>query len=153
MDRDKESTCILLRDANLSDGPFVVWLEEVCMKDYAVALWGHWRPSSELADLDLSNHQIIELGGISVGCVALNWSDDCLFLARLFVAPDYRNRGIGAHVLRKVVQLATDKSIPIRLSVLKTNPGTSFYQREGFALEEETTERRKLIKRTSDKDQ
>ena len=126
MDQDTNSDSILLRDAELSDGPLVVWLEEVCMKEYAIALWGHWRPSSKLADLDLSNHQIIEHKGTNVGCVALNWSSDCLFLARLYLAPDCRNRGIGTHVLRKVVQLATLKSIPIRLSVLKTNPAINF---------------------------
>lgn len=141
---------VRLRDAKAADGPFVLWLEEVSMKEHATALWGEWRPSSTLAALDLSEHQIIEYRGVNVGCVALNWSHDCLFVARLFLGPDSRNRGIGAHVLRFVVQQAIERGIPVRLSVLRTNPAINFYLREGFSVEEETTERRELIKQPFD---
>ena len=153
MDQDTANSLaesVKLRGAKLSDGPFVIWLEEASMKEHATALWGDWRPSSTLAELDISNHQIIEYQGVSVGCVALKLSHDCLFLARLFLGPDFRNRGIGAHVLRLVVQLATDRRIPVRLSVLRTNPAINFYLREGFSVEAETTERRELIKQPFD---
>ena len=151
MDLDSDNSfadSVRLKDARSSDGPFVLWLEEVSMKEHATALWGEWRPSSTLEALDLSNHQIIEYRGAKVGCVALKWSHDCLFLARLFLDPDARNRGIGAHVLRFVVRLAADRRMPVRLSVLKTNPAINFYLREGFAVVGETTERRELIKQT-----
>jgi hypothetical protein len=34
---------IVLRAAEERDKPFLRWLEEACMRDYAVALWGVWR--------------------------------------------------------------------------------------------------------------
>lgn len=35
---------IRTRPATEADKPFLSWLEEACMRDYAVALWGAWRP-------------------------------------------------------------------------------------------------------------
>jgi hypothetical protein len=32
------------RPATETDKTFLVWLEETCMREYAIALWGSWSP-------------------------------------------------------------------------------------------------------------
>ena len=39
-----EIMTIRTRPAAEADRPFLSWLEEACMREYAVALWGTWRP-------------------------------------------------------------------------------------------------------------
>ena len=139
-----------VRRAAPADGPLVLWLEEVSMKKHATALWGSWRPAARLQDLDLTDHRIIEQGDEAIGCLAMRRTESCLKLARLFIAPDHRNRGVGAHVLRAVVEQAIERGMPVRLSVLVTNPAIGFYLREGFSVERETVERRELVRYSDD---
>ncbi|MGR9128905.1 hypothetical protein [Rhizobium leguminosarum] len=41
---------ISMRPAKETDKDYLLWLEEVCMREYALALWGSW--PFERADLD-----------------------------------------------------------------------------------------------------
>lgn len=116
------------------------------MKDYATALWGAWRPSSSLAELRLDHDQIIEIAGTPVGCVAVRPREGALYISRLYVAPDHRNKGIGGQVLAGLIQRASQAGLPLWLEVLVTNPALAFYQRHGFKIERETPERRVLIR-------
>ncbi|WP_420862485.1 GNAT family N-acetyltransferase [Algirhabdus cladophorae] len=136
-----------LRRATAADGPFVLWLEEVSMKDYAIALWGSWRPSATLENVDLSNHQIVSLDGQAIGCVAYRLSNQYLLLNRIFLAPAYQNRGFGAVILKEVTELADSLGLATKLDVLTTNTSAlKFYLREGFTISKVTAEKRTLIK-------
>lgn len=135
---------IHLRTATKADAPFILWLEEVCMKVFATALWGTWRASTSLEALDPSNHQIIEIKGAPVGCLAVKVQTDALQVNRLYLAPTHQNRGIGAAVLRSTIALADGLGLPVKLRVLTTNPALKFYLREGFSVVHETAERRVL---------
>ena len=46
--------------------------------------------------------------------------------------PDHRGRGIGARLLRDVLHEATAAGLPVRLSVERSNPARSLYERLGF---------------------
>lgn len=136
---------VRLRQATRSDAPYILWLEEVCMKAYAVALWGTWRPSSSLEAVAVSRHQIIELAAKRIGCVAVDVTKDFVELKRLFIGPELQNRGIGADVLGRIREIARAEGVPVRLSVLTTNPALRFYLRHGFHIIGETPERRILV--------
>ena len=135
-----------LRPAVRSDASFLLELEEACMRGYAEALWGGWRPTATVETLDIEGHEIIEQDGEAVGCVAMKWHPDHLFIDKLYIAPAYQGRGIGAVVLRGKTEAAAAKGLPTKLSVLTTNPAERFYRREGFVLEAETPERRRFTK-------
>jgi GNAT superfamily N-acetyltransferase len=137
---------IVLRPATKSDASFVLNLEEICMRQYAEALWGGWLPTDTADNVDLTGHEIVEQDGLDIGCVANTWHEDHLFIEKLYIAPNFQRRGIGANVLRIKVGQAAQRLIPTKLSVLTTNPADRFYLREGFALEPETPERRLFIK-------
>ena len=86
-----------LRAANEEDKPFLRWLQEVCMRDYAVALWGAWRPSPA-EKLVLQYHRIIIDKGEDVGCVATVRDADHIWIDRLYIAPSHQRRGLGGAI-------------------------------------------------------
>ncbi|WP_161807854.1 hypothetical protein [Ensifer adhaerens] len=51
--------------------------------------------------------------------------------------------------LRQVLSEAVALDLPVRLSVLATNPAVAFYRREGLRIQEETPERRYMTAATS----
>jgi len=136
---------IVLRPATKADTPYLLELEEVCMRQYAEALWGSWRPS-EGANFDVIGHEVVEQGSLAIGCVATTWNSDHLFIEKLYIAPSFQGRGIGAHVLKTKVGQAAERAMSTKLSVLTTNPADRFYRREGFILLSETSERRLFVR-------
>ncbi|PJI84332.1 acetyltransferase (GNAT) family protein [Yoonia maricola] len=137
---------VQLRKACPADAPHVLWLEEVCMKDHATALWGQWRPADTLATLDLAGHEMIAWQGRAAGCLATNQTPEALHLSRLYLAPDARNHGVGTQVLGQVITRANQQQIPTKLSVLITNPAVRFYQRHRFCVQRKTSERYLMIR-------
>lgn len=135
-----------LRAAVPGDEPYLHWLEEACMRDYAVALWGSWRPRPADA-LILDEHRLIVADGDDAGCVSVTRREDHLWVNKLYVAPAYQKRGYGAFALRQVFGEAAAIGVPVRLSVLTTNPAVAFYRREGLVIYEETAERRFMTSR------
>ncbi|MGF6155254.1 GNAT superfamily N-acetyltransferase [Ensifer sp. KUDG1] len=134
------------RAAAPGDEPYLHWLEEACMRDYAVALWGSWRPRPADA-LILDEHRLIVADGEDAGCVSVTPRADHLWVNKLYVAPAYQKRGYGAFALRQVLGEAGAIGLPVRLSVLTTNPAVAFYRREGLVIYEETAERRFMTSR------
>ena len=113
------------------------------MRDYAVALWGIWRPRPDGAR-DLGACRILLKSEQDAGCVAVQREMDHLWVDSLYVAPRCQNRGIGSQALRVVLSEAASLGCPIRLSVLTTNPALAFYLRHGLVIERETPECRHL---------
>lgn len=135
-----------LRAAIPGDEPYLHWLEEACMRDYAVALWGSWRPRPADA-LILDEHRLIVADGEDAGCVSVTLRADHLWVNKLYVAPAYQKRAYGAFALRQVLGEAAAIGLPVRLSVLTTNRAVAFYRREGLVIYEETAERRFMTSR------
>jgi GNAT superfamily N-acetyltransferase len=71
---------------------------------------------------------------------------DCLVVRKLYVAPAHQGGGIGAWALRAAVAEASAAGLPVRLTVLRTNPARRFYEREGFRLAGETAERWTMVR-------
>jgi GNAT superfamily N-acetyltransferase len=129
----------VLRVAIEADKPFLRWLEETTMRDYAVALWGTWRPSPE--EGATYGTRIVTCDGEDAGCVATTRQADHIWINKLYIAPEYQRRGLGAAVLRLVISEGAASNLPVRLGVLTTNPAIAFYIREGLRVYEETPER------------
>jgi N-acetylglutamate synthase-like GNAT family acetyltransferase len=140
---DDPTAHVRLRKAHSSDAALILWLEEVCMREYATALWGKWHAAETF---DLANHEMIELQGKAQGCLATHYTPEALQLSRLYLSPNARNRGVGAQVLAEVIDRAERKQLPVTLSVLTTNPAARFYERHGFSVFEETLERLWMIR-------
>jgi ribosomal protein S18 acetylase RimI-like enzyme len=131
---------IRTRPATEADKAFLRWLEEACMREYAVALWGAWRPRPPDEQM-LDGCRIIE-GGESVGCVTTIARPDHVWVDQLYISPRFQRKGIGSTVLRMILSEAAAMGVPVRLSVIATNPAIDFYLSHGFRIHEETSERR-----------
>ena len=131
---------VRLRPAVPADAEVILWLEEVCMKAYAKALWGKWQASATSETLDISIHEMIVISDKTVGCIATRSLPDSLNLAKLYLSPEARNQGIGASVLRQILARAGTTDRPVRLRVLTNNPAVRFYERSGFQIEQRTSE-------------
>lgn len=133
---------ITLRPACDEDRHHILTLEKDGMRRYAVALWGDWQPSATVESLILDGHEIILSVDQPVGVILAQLTEDHLNIAKLYLAPHFRGKGIGALVLRQKLRLAKRHGVPVRLRVLRTNPqAMRFYQRHGFELLRQTEER------------
>lgn len=137
---------ITLRTALPEDRITILALEESGMRPHAEALWGNWRPSATPDTLDLRGHEMIEKDGQTIGCLATEQHADHLRLCKLYIDAAHRNRGIGALALRLMVDRAATLGLPVRLSVLTTNPALHFYRRAGFEIASSTPERHMLVR-------
>lgn len=132
---------IRTRPASEADKPFLSWLEEACMREYAVALWGAWRPRPP-DEQTLDGCRIIVEGEESIGCVTTIAHPDHVWVDQLYISPRFQRKGAGSTALRLILSEAAAMGVPVRLSVLATNPAIDFYLSHGFRIREETSERR-----------
>jgi GNAT superfamily N-acetyltransferase len=80
---------------------------------------------------------VIEVGGVFAGCVALRPAGDGHWLEHFYLAPGLQGRGIGAAVLRGLLERCDREGALVRLNVLRGSPARRLYERHGFALESE----------------
>ena len=131
-----------LRPANMDDAGFVAGLEEICMAEYARALWGDWIPSVTKYGFAPERHRIVEVDGVCAGCLDVWQHEDHHDLDKLYLLPEFQNRGLGSELLKFVVAQAHEKKFPLRLSVLTSNQDAlRFYKRFPFEIFEKTNER------------
>ncbi|MDN2579383.1 GNAT family N-acetyltransferase [Aquibium sp. ELW1220] len=135
-----------LRPATRADAAFFVDLEEACMRAYAVALWGEWRPSATVESFDPAGMRVILMDGQDAGVLVTGPEAGHLRVQKLYVSPDCQNRGLGAWALGVAIAEAEAAGLPVMLTVLTTNPARRFYEREGFRLAGETPERLTMVR-------
>ena len=83
--------------------------------------------------------RIIVVDEKDVGLVATRDEEEGVRLLQLFLLPEAQGKGIGAHVLGRVLEEARRGQRRVALQVLKSNPrARGFYQRYGFAVTGET---------------
>ena len=59
---------------------------------------------------------------------------DSIILVDIALLAEHRKLGIGARLLRELIEQSESAGIPIRLQVLKTNPAQHLYERLGFVM-------------------
>src|SRR5208282_2514944 len=86
---------------------------------YVEQTWGKWDDAAQRKRFDEvtrpEDHSIIELDGLPIGCLCLKKSDVELRLVRLFILPEFQNRGLGTRILQEVLGLADENHLPVRL--------------------------------------
>ncbi|HAS8493030.1 TPA: N-acetyltransferase, partial [Vibrio vulnificus] len=84
--------------------------------------WGEEKPT------------IIEVDGVAVGSYLVQCHSEHLYFGRFFLLPEYQGKGIGSQVLKAVIELAEQKSLPIKLCYLQGNRVGRLYRRFGFEV-------------------
>ncbi len=67
-----------------------------------------------------------------VGFYVVRERSDHLWLDHLYIKPEYQNRQLGKKVLERVIQLAKEQALSIRLGALKGSRSNEFYLKNGF---------------------
>ena len=136
---------VSLRPAIADDAEFAYRTTRDTMREYALATWGAWNEeevrqrSSENIAAGLT--QIIELGHTAIGIHVVEREPDAIRLLQIFILPEYQRRGIGSHLIERLLAEARSARLPLRLRVLRVNPAFALYQRMGFNVVEATPER------------
>ena len=134
-------TDIGLRSSTSADSEFVYQTKKAALGKYIAQTWGwdeQFQREYHRKDFDPSVIQIVTLQDKGVGWVVFTRSDDQIQINDLYILPEYQRRGIGSHLVSKLLEEAREKHIPVRLGVLKVNPARRFYEKLGFAVVGET---------------
>lgn len=74
----------------------------------------------------------ILVDGELAGCVALRRRPDETHIDSFYLARRHHNRGLGAAILKVLLDEADAIGLPVRLDVLQGSPAGRFYERHGF---------------------
>lgn len=77
---------------------------------------------------------VIMLDDTPVGRLYVNRVPVEIRIIDISLLPEYRNRGIGAGLMRNILREGNDRNIPVTLHVEKNNPALGLYQRLGFRI-------------------
>jgi len=80
---------------------------------------------------------IIQADGADVGWLQTVTSKSDEFLGQMFVDAPFQNKGIGTEVLRRIIEEASRRRLPVRLAVVKFNRSRRLYERLGFRVTRE----------------
>lgn len=75
---------------------------------------------------------VIVFDGEIVGQLYVALTGDEIRLVDINLLPEFRNRGIGAALVRDLLDEATGLNLPVILHVTKGNPAVQLYRRLGF---------------------
>ena len=128
-----------LRAARREDADFFYALRKEAFLPYFEQVFGPWLDSVQrpIADAELAQLpvEIISVDGASAGYQAIVRHADHWFLDEMALAASFRGRGIGARLVRSMMDGAKTAGLPLRLSVLQVNPARHLYARLGFRIE------------------
>jgi GNAT superfamily N-acetyltransferase len=74
----------------------------------------------------------ILIDDVLAGCVALRRRPEETHIDSFYLAARYHNRGLGAAILKVLLDEADGYRLPVRLDVLQGSPAGRFYERHGF---------------------
>lgn len=129
----------ILRTAVESDKETIFSLHEDLFRPHIEQVWGwndEWQRGNFLTEWDHSQTEAIECNGRVAGYLQTELRNDPahLYVLSLAISPEHQGRGIGTHIMYTVMRRATERHLPIRLNVFRTNPAAlRFYLRLGFA--------------------
>jgi ribosomal protein S18 acetylase RimI-like enzyme len=122
---------VTLRPATPADADFYYATQYEALGGYFKGIWDEAvhraRTQQELAEQPV---QIVERAGVAIGYLVVSPHDDHWYLDEISLVASARNRGIGSQLVRDVMAA----HVPLRLSVLDTNPARRLYARLGFRV-------------------
>ncbi|EGQ7814867.1 GNAT family N-acetyltransferase [Vibrio parahaemolyticus] len=122
IDEDYEFLFELKKAAEYEPVKAVFGWEENVQKEIHRNEWNEAKPT------------IIEMEGAPVGSYLVRAHPEHLYFGRFFLLPACQGKGIGSQVLKTVIQLANEKSLPIQLCYLQGNRVGQLYERFGFEV-------------------
>ena len=121
------------------DFEFLFALHESGYRAHVERLFGRWVDAEQremlAKDLLETPYEVVEdEAGAPIGCVSVTSHPDHDFIDDIVIAESLRGRGLGAQLLRAIMDDARARGVPVRLSVLDGNPVRELYERLGFRV-------------------
>lgn len=132
------------RDATPTDEEFVNELTRTTMGAYVEATWDSDSEREryyEINKFQQNGTKIIQLDGVDVGRMTVTRKCRVIMLDEIHILPEFQGRGIGSQAIQNLLAEAKEKKLPIELVVLKLNPVNRLYDRLGFEVCREDSER------------
>ena len=93
------------------------------------------RTGSYEAQFPDSDNDIVLSGDTPVGQLWVNRTGTEHLVVDISLLPEYRSSGIGSRLMRRLIEEADRRGVPLRCSVATNNPGSlRFHQRLGFQI-------------------
>ncbi|MEQ4204507.1 GNAT family N-acetyltransferase [Actinopolymorpha sp. B9G3] len=128
---------IRTRSAGPDDGDFIFATRRSTFRAYVERISG-WDDTQQRAatneELGRLPFEIVEEWGDPIGYLCVLHQEDLDFLEELALVPQAQGRGIGTHLLRRILEKAHRRRVPVRLSVFADNPARNLYARLGFGV-------------------
>ena len=88
-----------LRKSTADDAGFAFQAVKRTMREYAIQTWGNWLEEDSKQEAIEEARQglidIIEHSGKPVGILQIDRQDDSHIINKIYILPEYQNRGIG----------------------------------------------------------
>jgi ribosomal protein S18 acetylase RimI-like enzyme len=133
---------VTLRASRNTDAGLFYDVTEQTMRVHVIAAGGSWeeepRRREAAEDSVDPGASVIVVGEVDAGILTVERLPNEVRLLMLCLLPSYQGRGIGCSLVSALQTEAAARRVPLLLDVLKVNPARRFYERLGFAVEEES---------------
>jgi ribosomal protein S18 acetylase RimI-like enzyme len=131
---------IEIRPACEADDDFLYELNRQTLGEVIEATWGPWDDEIQRGFhrrwFEPGRLEVVLVDGARVGVIDAHLGDDGIYyVARIEIAPDLQNRGIGTGLMGQLIDRARALDAPaIELHVLELNRVRALYERLGFRV-------------------
>jgi putative hydrolase of the HAD superfamily len=123
--------------AEESHREFSYQVKKAAEGDYITQLWG-WDEKAQrdfhTSDWQQKRPAIILYDSQPIGTIYILESEDYIEIGQFFIFPEYQNKGIGSHLLKRILDKADQSSRITKIAYLINNPVVSLYKRNGFEI-------------------
>ena len=127
------------RKAQQTDIDYLLWLRKETMNEHLIFSG---------MDVDEENHlrrilyqfddaQIILFNDQKIGLLKISEFQNRIEIIQIQIEPEFQGKGIGQKIIKSIIEKASEKKLPIKLSVLKGNKAKKLYESVGFKVIEE----------------
>jgi ribosomal protein S18 acetylase RimI-like enzyme len=139
------SAQISLRSSSAGDSELFYRVVFETMRDHVIETWGSWNDARVRAEsIEVTSSPgacVVLVNGKSAGVMTVRRLEDHLQLEQLYLLPEFQGRGVGTFLMRGLIADSKASGLPARLRVLRVNPARHFYEKLGFIVTLQTTER------------
>jgi ribosomal protein S18 acetylase RimI-like enzyme len=136
-----------LRPATEADRERLRTIHHAAYHDLVERIFGPWQEDRQDRYFDAAwqrtPHDCVFVDGELAGFCSTRRADDEIEVDELVIAPQFQGRGVGSTLLRKVLDEALAKRVPVKLRTAHQNRADRLYERLGF-VEVGTTETHRL---------
>lgn len=139
-----------LRPAGVADTEFCWTVHWEALGGYVTEVFGTDRAGQRAffdERVDVTDLCIVVVDGRDAGVLGYGRRGDHVYLGTIALLRAYRSRGLGTALVRHVIAWATGRGLPVRLQVLRSNPGArALYARLGFEVDGRTDTHDQMVR-------